>query len=43
MAATGEPTLTFQPMMPESGDWRFFIQFQTGGVLHTGAITVHVG
>ena len=43
MTDTGGPTLTFQTMMPKSGNWRFFIQFQTGGVLHTGAITVHVG
>jgi len=42
-AANGGPALTFQTMMPESGDWRFFIQFQTGGVLHTAAVTVHVG
>jgi hypothetical protein len=38
----GGPTLTFHTMMPESGSWRFFIQFQTGGVLHTAAITLHV-
>ena len=42
-AEDGGPTLTFQTAMPESGDWRFFIQFQTAGVLHTAAITVHVG
>ena len=41
--ATGGPTLTFQTSMPEAGDWRFFIQFQTGGTLHTAAITLHVG
>jgi hypothetical protein len=41
--ATGGPTLTFQTSMPKSGDWRFFIQFQTGGILHTAAITLHVG
>jgi hypothetical protein len=40
---TGGPTLTFQTMMPEGGDWRVFIQFQTGGILHTAAITLHVG
>jgi hypothetical protein len=43
MSETGGPTLTFQTSMPNSGDWRFFIQFQTGGVLHTAAITLHVG
>jgi len=42
-ASTGGPTLTFQTMMPESGDWRFFIQFQTDGVLHTAAVTVRAG
>lgn len=40
---TGGPTLTFQAMLPKSGDWRLFIQFQTGGILHTAAITLHVG
>ena len=43
MTDTGGPTLTVHAMLPESGDWRFFIQFQTGGVLHTAAITLHVG
>lgn len=43
MTDTGGPTLTFQTTMPEGGDWRFFIQFQTGGILHTAAITLHVG
>ena len=38
---TGGPTLTFHAMLPKSGDWRFFIQFQTGGTLHTAAITLH--
>jgi hypothetical protein len=33
-------TLTFEAMLPKAGDWRLFIQFQTGGVLHTAAITV---
>ena len=41
-ADTGGPTLTFQTAMPETGNWRLFIQFQTGGVLHTAAITVSV-
>ncbi len=40
---TAGPTLKFQAMVPKSGDWRFFIQFQTGGVLHTAAVTMHVG
>ena len=40
---TGGPTLTFQTSLPVSGNWRFFIQFQTGGILHTAAITLSVG
>ncbi|NUP46391.1 MAG: hypothetical protein HOW97_03620 [Catenulispora sp.] len=40
---TGGPDLTFQASLPKPGDWRLFVQFQTGGVLHTAAITVHVG
>lgn len=43
MSDTGGPKLTFQAMLPASGDWRFFIQFQTGGMLHTAAITLRVG
>jgi hypothetical protein len=39
---TGGPTLTFQTAMSETGNWRLFIQFQTGGVLHTAAITLSV-
>ena len=42
MSDTGGPTLTFQTLLPDSGDWRFFVQFQTGGTLHTAAITLHV-
>ncbi|HEV2344092.1 MAG TPA: hypothetical protein VGS97_08370 [Actinocrinis sp.] len=42
MSDAGGPTLTFHALMPESGDWRVFIQFQTGGVLHTAAITLRV-
>lgn len=41
-ADAGGPTLTFQTAMPESGNWRVFIQFRTAGVLHTAAITVSV-
>jgi hypothetical protein len=43
MSDTGGPTLTFRTMLPTGGDWRFFIQFRTGGVLHTAAITLRVG
>jgi hypothetical protein len=32
--------LTFEAMLPESGDWRLFVQFQTDNVLHTAAVTV---
>ena len=39
----GGPTLSFQAMLPEAGNWRLFIQFQTAGVLHTAAVTVSVG
>lgn len=38
----GGPTLTFEATMAESGNYRLYLQFQTGGVLHTAAITVHV-
>ena len=38
----GGPTLTFDAAMAASGDYRLFLQFQTSGVLHTAAITVHV-
>lgn len=39
---TGGPELTFQTSMPESGNWRFFIQFRTAGVLHTASLTMSV-
>jgi hypothetical protein len=39
---TGGPDLTFEATFPSSGDWRVFLQFQTGGTLHTAAITVDV-
>ena len=39
----GGPTLTFDAQMAKSGNYRLFLQFQTGGVLHTAAITLHVG
>jgi hypothetical protein len=38
----GGPTLTFEAMLPKSGNWRLFLQFQTGGVLHTAAVTIAV-
>lgn len=36
----GGPTLSFEAALPEPGNWRLFLQFQTGGVLHTAAATV---
>ncbi len=38
----GGPTLTFQALLPEPGDWRVFLQFQTAGRLHTAELTLHV-
>lgn len=38
----GGPALTFEAMLPKSGQWRLFLQFQTGGVLHTAAVTVAI-
>lgn len=35
----GGPRLSFQVTMPEPGYWRFFLEFQTAGVVHTAAIT----
>ncbi len=39
----GGPSLTFEAMLPKAGNWRLFLQFQTGGSLHTAAITLTVG
>jgi hypothetical protein len=36
----GGPSLTFEAMFPKAGNWRVFVQFQTGGVLHTAALTL---
>lgn len=36
----GGPTLTAHAELPEPGKYRMFIQFQTGGILHTAALTV---
>ncbi|GAA0680071.1 hypothetical protein GCM10010193_37210 [Kitasatospora atroaurantiaca] len=44
-AATGDgggPTLPFHAELPKSGDWRLFLQFRTGGTLHTAALTLRV-
>ena len=39
----GGPALTFKAMLPRPGPWRLFLQFQTGGVLHTAAVTIAAG
>ncbi|WP_089100212.1 hypothetical protein [Streptomyces hyaluromycini] len=39
----GGPALTFHAEFAQSGNWRLFLQFQTGGTLHTAALTLHVG
>ncbi|MFI1969803.1 hypothetical protein BLA24_17205 [Streptomyces cinnamoneus] len=38
----GGPDLSFQAMLPKPGNWRMFLQFQTGGKLHTAALTLSV-
>jgi hypothetical protein len=39
----GGPDLTFHAELSKKGNYRLFLQFQTGGVLHTAAITVAAG
>ncbi|GHI02914.1 hypothetical protein AQI88_03035 [Streptomyces cellostaticus] len=39
----GGPELSFHAELPTSGNWRLFLQFQTGGKLHTAALTLRVG
>ncbi|MFI5821272.1 hypothetical protein ACIA8I_19525 [Streptomyces rishiriensis] len=39
----GGPDLSFHAELPTSGNWRLFLQFQTGGRLHTAALTLRVG
>ncbi|KIQ63074.1 hypothetical protein TR51_30225 [Kitasatospora griseola] len=41
-AGGGGPTLSFHAELPKAGDWRLFLQFQTGGALHTAALTLNV-
>jgi hypothetical protein len=36
----GGPSLSFHAAMPEPGNYRMFVQFQTHAALHTAAITV---
>lgn len=38
--AAGGPELTFHAELPKPGDWRLHLQFQTGGTLHTAALTL---
>jgi len=38
----GGPRLAFEATLPKAGTWRLFLQFQTGGRLHTAAITLPV-
>jgi hypothetical protein len=38
---TGGPDLSVHAQLPRPGDYRLFVQFQTGGRLHTAALTVH--
>lgn len=39
----GGPDLSFHAELPTSGNWRLFLQFRTGGELHTAALTLNVG
>ncbi|WP_371588990.1 hypothetical protein [Streptomyces virginiae] len=39
----GGPDLAFHAELPTAGNWRLFLQFQTGGKLHTAALTLNVG
>jgi hypothetical protein len=38
----GGPALPFHAELSRAGNWRLFLQFQTSGVVHTAALTVHV-
>ncbi len=40
--AHGGPDLPFHAELASSGNWRLFLQFQTGGKLHTAALTLPV-
>ncbi|SBW28937.1 hypothetical protein [Protofrankia symbiont of Coriaria ruscifolia] len=39
----GGPILPFEATLPQAGNWRLFVQFQTAGVLHTAAVILPVG
>jgi hypothetical protein len=38
----GGPDLAFEAALSKPGNWRLFLQFQTAGVVHTGAVTISV-
>lgn len=38
----GGPVLHFRAVLPESGRYRLFVQFQAGGTLHTAQVTLPV-
>ncbi|MFH8381287.1 hypothetical protein ACH4E7_10110 [Kitasatospora sp. NPDC018058] len=38
----GGPNLSFHAQLAKSGNWRVFLQFQTGGQLHTAELTLRV-
>lgn len=40
--AGGAGPITTRALFPESGTWRLFVQFETGGKLHQAAFTVNV-
>ncbi|MFB7943857.1 hypothetical protein ACFC6L_02960 [Kitasatospora phosalacinea] len=40
--AGGGPALAFHAELPQAGNWRLFLQFRTGGTLHTAALTLDV-
>ena len=40
--ARGGPVLTISPMFMETGHYRFFIQFQTAGVVHLATMDLDV-
>lgn len=39
----GGPSISFVAAPAKAGNWRLFVQFQTGGAVHTGALTIAIG
>jgi hypothetical protein len=39
----GGPSISFFAAPAEAGNYRLFVQFQTGGTIHTAALTVWIG